>query len=249
MAFGITVAPSERMTQSRGPLVACPSCTRHVFASEASCPFCAVALPRDLAARAPRGATGRMTRAEQYRLNAPARGRALDDAMLGAAVGGVRLGQFEQGPAIGGHEDPGSSFAMYGAPGPSFNEPGQASPDPGSSFAMYGAPGTFENPGQFESPTQPEPNWSTPEDPGSSFAMYGAPGDFGNPGDHVEWGGQQDQGSQGVDGQSDHSFDAMGNPSGDDFGGSASNDFGNDQSGNDFSGNDFGGESNESFEG
>ena len=107
---------------------------------------------------------------------------------------------------------------MYGAPGPSFNEPGQASPDPGSSFAMYGAPGTFENPGQFESPTQPEPNWSTPEDPGSSFAMYGAPGDFGNPGDHVEWGGQQDQGSQGVDGQSDHSFDAMGNPSGDDFG-------------------------------
>ncbi|MFO0674232.1 MAG: hypothetical protein U0235_32225 [Polyangiaceae bacterium] len=233
------------MTQSRGPLVACLSCTRHVFASEASCPFCAVALPRDLAARAPRGATGRMTRAEQYRLNAGP--RALDASMLGAAVGGVRLGQLEQGPGIGGQEDPGSSFAMYGAPGPSFTDPGTASPDPGSSFAMYGAPGTFDNPGQFENP---DPSWNTPnEDPGSSFAMYGAPGDFENPGEHTEWDQQQNQGSQGVDGQGENGFDAMGNANAEDWSSSGANDFGSDQSGNDFGGNDSGGsESDGSFE-
>lgn len=228
------------MTQSRGPLVACPSCTRHVFASEASCPFCAVALPRDLAARAPRGTTGRMTRAEQYRLNAGP--RALDAAMLGAAVGGVRLGQLEQGPGIGGQEDPGSSAAMYGAPatfGP------EASLDPGSSFAMYGAPGDFDNPGQFDSPTQPEPGWSTPgEDPGS----FTSP-DFTNPGDHTEWADRQEDGSQGVDGQGENGFDAMGNANAEDWSSSGANDFGSDQSGNDFGGSESGGsESDGSFE-
>src|SRR4051812_38400204 len=48
------------------PLVPCPSCQRHVLATEAACPFCASLLPSDLGSRAVPGATQRLGRAAAF---------------------------------------------------------------------------------------------------------------------------------------------------------------------------------------
>lgn len=145
-------------------------------AAEGTCPFCAVALPADLASRAAAGVGpgARLSRSETFNYNRVARGhRALRDDQLSAAAGGVRLG--ELGPQLGSDAlsssgDNGSSFAMYGAPGGAWTSPTPGD-DGGSSFAMYGAPGD-------DAWTSPTPG----DDGGSSFAMYGAPGEWTDPG-------------------------------------------------------------------
>jgi hypothetical protein len=48
------------------PLVPCPSCSRHVRAADAACPFCAAVLPPDLAATAVPGTTARLGRAATF---------------------------------------------------------------------------------------------------------------------------------------------------------------------------------------
>lgn len=183
-----TEAPT-RVT--RGPLVPCPSCKRHVFASdESTCPFCAAALPLDLAKRAAPSTTKRLSRGETFTFN---------DAALGAVAGGVSLNQF--GPAQGneplggnigtglGHGDwshfggdPGSSFSMYGAPAPGIG---------GTDF------GPQPNEPHFLEPSPFNPN----EDPGGGAAMYGAPADpGGNWGEHYQdAGGAQNEGNGGLD--------------------------------------------------
>ncbi len=48
------------------PLVPCPGCARHVRAAERACPFCAAALPTNLAAGAVPNTTARMKRAAVF---------------------------------------------------------------------------------------------------------------------------------------------------------------------------------------
>lgn len=49
-----------------GSLVPCPSCARHVRASEQACPFCRSALPAGLGARAVPNTTQRLSRAAVF---------------------------------------------------------------------------------------------------------------------------------------------------------------------------------------
>jgi hypothetical protein len=52
------------------PLVPCPACARHVLASERACPFCAAAMPADLAARARPEVRARLSRSAMAALGA-----------------------------------------------------------------------------------------------------------------------------------------------------------------------------------
>ena len=52
------------------PLVPCPSCARHVRASETACPFCQAELPEGLEAQARPGVARRMSRAAALALGA-----------------------------------------------------------------------------------------------------------------------------------------------------------------------------------
>jgi len=75
-------------------LVPCPSCSRHVAVSETVCPFCASAVPEDLAARAIPAANRRLSRIAIFTF-----------ATSVTAVGAV----------AGCNEDQGSVTADYGS--------------------------------------------------------------------------------------------------------------------------------------
>src|SRR5690349_20662257 len=99
------------------PLVPCPSCQRHVLATEAACPFCAAALPSDLGSRAVPG-TGpgqRLGRAAAFVFGA--------SLAVTACAGSVTTGSGStesagaSGSSSGGPDDDGGVMTHYGNPG------------------------------------------------------------------------------------------------------------------------------------
>lgn len=119
------------MSSSLSP---CPSCSRHVRASEASCPFCqALLAPSDGAARSPAAsmaAAPRLSRAAAYALGAslavagcstttdpnPRDGGTTPDA-AGSTDGGVDAAtDGSAGPDDGGNIQPPYGAPAYGAP-------------------------------------------------------------------------------------------------------------------------------------
>jgi hypothetical protein len=124
------------------PLVPCPSCQRHIAAVESVCPFCAAALPDNLAAAIVPGATQRLTRAAAFVFTASltVTGCGTDVTGSGSTAGttgdATSSGTGAGGNAAdGGPIDDGGSVALYGAP-----EPDGGPDDDGGSMAEYGAP-------------------------------------------------------------------------------------------------------------
>jgi hypothetical protein len=122
------------------PLAPCPSCYRHVRTTESACPFCAAALPRDLAAPAIRPARRRLGRAAAFAFGASVAvtgcgSEVSSDGIAGGVGGGSTTsgaGAYDAGP-----DDDGGTQAKYGAPPP----PDDAGPDDdGGSADLYGAP-------------------------------------------------------------------------------------------------------------
>lgn len=195
---------------TRGPLVPCPRCARHVFAAvEGTCPFCSSTLPHELLDAAPRATTERLSRAQTFSFNAVGR-RELSLGDLSAVAGGVRPDNLGvTNPELGGApNDAGSSFSMYGAPIPAGGAFDPGSLDAGGSFAMYGAP-ALQDP--FE------PGW----------------GGSGSQNDTQAQGGDAYQGSPGGN---EVSGDSYGDNAGDPYAGNlgAAGDQAADQGGDDF---------------
>ncbi len=93
-------------------LLPCPSCTRHVRASEEACPFCAAVLPQALPASAlPRSPGARLSRAALYALGAAA-------AAVAACGGQSDTGVVPAygAPAVDSGQDDSSAVPLYGAP-------------------------------------------------------------------------------------------------------------------------------------
>ncbi len=148
-------------------LVPCPSCARHVRASESACPFCASALPTDLARHAVPPATRRMNRAAAFTFAATLAVSA--GAISTSACGGT----VEQGP-----DDHGGGQAMYGT---ARADDGGATIDDGGTAAMYGL--AYVDSGAPEDAGQPTPAYGLPfpedagpPDDGGLVAAYGLPG-------------------------------------------------------------------------
>src|SRR5689334_224888 len=106
------------------PLVACPTCSRHVRTTETACPFCAAALPRTHVAR--KSAPRRLDRAAAFFFGA--------SVTLGACTGEVTDEKGASGMHDGGPEDDGSVSAHYGLPPPV----DAGTDDDGGELAMYG---------------------------------------------------------------------------------------------------------------
>ena len=112
-------------------LAPCPSCARHVRATETACPFCARSLPRGLAARVPPAADVRLTRLAAFTFAASV-------AVGAGAVVVACSGQTDDG----GERDSGGVAPMYGEP-PSDAAGGDGSDaarDTGGIAPMYGEP-------------------------------------------------------------------------------------------------------------
>src|SRR4051794_33955430 len=94
------------------PLAPCPSCARHVRATETRCPFCAEPLGSELANTIVPGTTQRMGRAAAFVF-----GATVALAGCSAAVepdgGGAADVVVDTGPA-----DNGGGFTLYGLPAP-----------------------------------------------------------------------------------------------------------------------------------
>lgn len=137
------------------PLVPCPSCSRHVRAAEAKCPFCAAALPTSAGARVLPGPKVRLSRAAVFVFGATLAvtgcGSDVTDPGASAATSGGQGGQGGSGP-----DDDGGAQALYGDPGPEDAGP----TDDGSVQAMYG---------------DPPPIDAGPDDDGGGQAEYGGP--------------------------------------------------------------------------
>jgi hypothetical protein len=130
---------ARKATTQATPLVPCPTCQRHVFASGASkCPFCRTALPHDLALRAAPTTARRLSRSETFGFNAR---KALDPSQLTAASGGLRVMPDAEGIDFGTalESDGGGIHPMYGAPVDPY--------DPGNVHPVYGAPAEPYDPG------------------------------------------------------------------------------------------------------
>jgi hypothetical protein len=130
------------------PLVPCPSCARHVLATERACPFCAASLPEDPLGRAVLGPPRRLTRAAAWVIGASlavasCSGEVTTGNASGATSGGL-------GGAGGGPNDDGGFLPLYGAvPPPDAGNDGAAptedasmdAPDEDGSFnGPYGSP-------------------------------------------------------------------------------------------------------------
>lgn len=119
------------------PLVPCPSCKRHVRASEDHCPFCSADLkqPGLLRASAPSAASpGRLTRAAAFVFGASLTVAACGTDETGggssSSSGGDAGSAADSGP-----DDDGGVIALYGDPAP------DGGPDDGGSgMPKYGAP-------------------------------------------------------------------------------------------------------------
>jgi hypothetical protein len=106
-------------------LVPCPACARHVRVSEATCPFCATAMP-EAPAPVP-GTNQRLSRAAAYAFT----------ATVAAAAGGALVACSSSSTAV----------ALYGAPavidggdGSTNDAADDAPDDTGGGQALYGAP-------------------------------------------------------------------------------------------------------------
>lgn len=103
-------------------LVPCPGCARHVRASESACPFCAAALPTDLASHAVPPANRRLTRGAAFTFAAT--------VVVGSAV------------ACGGTVDQGGGSTMYGLPNiedAGWQDGGQPIPAYGAAYVDSGS--------------------------------------------------------------------------------------------------------------
>ena len=160
-------------------LVPCPSCARHVRATESSCPFCATVLPDALTA----------TPSTSKRLSRLA---AFTFATAVAVTGAVSAGCSGSEDGTGESEGQlGGIMPMYGAPvphqdaGSCDDQADDKNFDPGSIYAMYGAPvwdasashdagtGCTKDAGS-DSSTDAATPWHA-FDAGGFHAMYGAP--------------------------------------------------------------------------
>lgn len=113
-------------------LVPCPHCGRHVFAGDSSCPFCASALPADLARFAVPGTSRRLTRAAAFAFTASL-------SVLGCSSDST-------GPVDAGHDaNGGADGPAYGLP-PVLDSGNDAMPqdagpgDAGGNQVLYGLP-------------------------------------------------------------------------------------------------------------
>ncbi|MBL8604701.1 MAG: hypothetical protein JNK72_22435 [Myxococcales bacterium] len=158
-------------------LVPCPSCGRHVRVSEAACPFCATALPTDLAARAIPSSSGRLKRAAAFAFTATLTLAGCSDdptpaADSGAVVdaGGSDAGSqtTDSGVRDAGPGDDGGAMALYGGPPVDAGSADAGPRDDGGAMALYGGP-----------PVDAGPSDAGPDDDGGSAALYGAPADAG----------------------------------------------------------------------
>lgn len=144
-----------------GSLVPCPSCARHVRASEHACPFCRSALPAGLAARAVPNTTQRLSRAAAFTFAASlaATGCASDPvpndtgvvADTGSDSGSVVTDRGtatdQQAPAdtgavadAGSTTDTGSAPDDVGGPAPLYGLPALDAGQDGSIGVRYGSP-------------------------------------------------------------------------------------------------------------
>lgn len=159
-------------------LVPCPSCERHVRASEAACPFCSTALPTDLAAVP--AATRRLSRFAAFTF-------ATAVAVTGAATMGCSGGEGDETEQSEG--ELGGIMPMYGGPPMPAQDAGGCEDtekedefDPGAIVAMYGLPpmpaedaGVAPNPCAKDAGKGVEDAGTPTFDGGGFHAMYGAP--------------------------------------------------------------------------
>lgn len=127
------------------PLAPCPSCHRHVRASEGACPFCAASLG---AAVPVAGSAGRMARGALF----------VFAASVAASVAGCG-GSTTDDPApadTGRVDDGGSLDAMYGAPADT------SVTDTGAAGTLYGAPADT---GIVDDTGSPMPKYGAPPIP------------------------------------------------------------------------------------
>ena len=146
------------------PLVPCPSCARHIRTFESSCPFCATALPHDLASRIVPGAGIGSKRLNRGALAVFTASLAVTGAVAGAVTGcgGSDSTTNPPGPTDGAAEsagdgskdstptdgptadadvaDEGGPVTLYGGPTDTGTKPDAGPDDDGGSGAKYGAP-------------------------------------------------------------------------------------------------------------
>lgn len=163
-------------------LVPCPSCARHVRASESACPFCASVLPEDLASRTVPAAPRRLERLAAFTFAAT------------LAVAGCSAGEEDTDKQEG---EIGSIMPMYGMPPPALDaglEPAEdggcaKDTDPGGFAALYGMPSWDEDKNENKGENKGDPcndadagagaggGGGFAFDGGGFFALYGMPAD------------------------------------------------------------------------
>ncbi len=148
----------------RTSLTPCSACARHVRVSEAACPFCGAALPRDRAPRPAPIVTGRLGRAAAFFFGAT--------VTLAACAGDVTEPQSSSGMEDGGPDDDGGTNAHYGLP----PEPDASVSDDGGDVPLYGGP-PLEDAGTDPDDAGPAPDDAGPdaEDAGMWQGPYGSP--------------------------------------------------------------------------
>jgi hypothetical protein len=153
---------------NRARLLACPSCARHVRATERACPFCATSLPETFAAApAPRAPTKRLSRAALYAFGATS----ITVSSASSSSRGTPAGDTDGSTADASPDSP-SAMPLYGAAAPDGGFDDDAEPD------QFGASPPVEagEPGDGESPPEAgEPDGGSEFD-GRAVAAYGAPG-------------------------------------------------------------------------
>jgi hypothetical protein len=119
-------------------LVPCPTCNRHVLAAEPACPFCAAALPTNLADSAIPSAPMRLSRAAAFVFGASVAIAGCSSDETGGGSGGSTGGGSNQGSTNAssstGPADDGGVMALYGVPSDGGPD------DDGGGMAEYGAP-------------------------------------------------------------------------------------------------------------
>ncbi|MBL8608817.1 MAG: hypothetical protein JNL38_15945, partial [Myxococcales bacterium] len=132
-------------------LAPCPSCARHLRASEEACPFCGAAVAGKLSPLP--GTSKRLTRAAAFAFTASL-----------AAVAGVHCGDDDAGGSSSGKTptvDSGAEGGSGGQPGPMYGAP---APDAGRDAA-----------GDAASDAASDASGDAADEGGSSGALYGAP--------------------------------------------------------------------------
>jgi hypothetical protein len=164
-------------------LVPCPSCARHVRASEASCPFCASALPEGLTAVP--NTTRRLSRFAAFTFAAAV---VVTGAMTVGCSGSDEGGEGQSEGQLGG------IMPMYGAPVPHHDAGtgGCTDDDNGSLVAMYGIPPWPSYDAGHVATDAGAPcahdGGAPAQDGGGFHAMYGAPPTFDAGGFHALYG-------------------------------------------------------------